>query len=251
MNASFSAGKSTTDSAAGFTTTHWSVVLAAAETAPSGREALEQLCRNYWPPVYAFIRRQGKSPDDARDLTQEFFTQFLEKKRVKLADPERGRFRSFLVAALKNFLTSEWRRDHAKKRGGGQWIMSLDEHRGAETRFLSEPADAGTTPDRAFEKRWALTLLEQTLSRLGQEFTDGGQRAHFDALKVFVWGNPGSVSQADIAARLGITPNAVGVAVHRLRRRLGELLRDEIAHTVASPAEIDDEMRHLMEVVGS
>jgi RNA polymerase sigma factor (sigma-70 family) len=235
-----------------FTTTHWSIVLAAAETAaPGGREALEKLCHTYWPPVYAYIRRRGSNPDDARDLTQEFFAQFLEKKRVELADPERGRFRSFLVTALKNFLLNEWRRGHAKKRGGGQWLLSLDEQRDAETRFMAEPADPATTPDRAFEKRWALTLLDHVLSRLREEFATTGRQEYFDALKVFVWGDPGVVSQAEVAARLGITANALGVAVHRLRHRFGELVRTEIAQTVASPAEIDYELRHLMEVLGS
>lgn len=235
-----------------FTTTHWSMVLAAAETAaPGADEALDKFCRIYWPPVYAYIRRQGRNSDDARDLTQEFFAQFLEKKRVRLADPGRGRFRSFLVASLKNFLTSEWRRGQAEKRGGGQWLLSLDEQRDAETRFMAEPPDPATTPDRAFEKRWALTLLDNVLSQLRGEFAVAGRQEHFDALKVFVWGNPGTLSQGDVAARLGITPSAVGVAVHRLRRRFGELLRDEIALTVASPADIDDELRHLLEVLGS
>ena len=235
-----------------FTTTHWSMILAAAHTAaPGAHEALEKLCRTYWPPVYAYIRGQGRNPDDARDLTQEFFAQFLEKKRVKLADPERGRFRSFLITALKNFLTSEWRRNQAEKRGGGQWLFSLDECRDAETRFMAEPADPATTPDRAFEKGWALTLLDRVLCRLREEFVAAGRREHFDALKTFVWGNPRAVSQTEVAARLGITPNAVSVTVHRMRRRFGELLRNEVAQTVASEPEIDDELRHLMEALGS
>jgi RNA polymerase sigma-70 factor (ECF subfamily) len=227
------------------------MILAAGTTAPGGYEALEKLCRLYWPPVYAYVRREGHNADDARDLTQEFFAQFLAKKRVKLADAERGRFRSFLVASLKNFLTSEWRRGQREKRGGGQWILSLDEQRDAETRLIAEPADPATTPDRAFEKRWTLTLLEHVLSRLRQEFAAAGRQEHFDALKVFVWGDPGTVSQGEVAARLGLTPNAAGVSVHRLRRRFGELLREEIAQTVASPADVDDELRQLTEVLGS
>ncbi len=235
-----------------FNTTQWSVVLAAGETAaPNGREALEQLCRAYWPPVYAFVRRQGRNPDDARDLTQEFFAQFLEKKCVKSADPDRGRFRSFLIASLKNFLVNEWRAAQAEKRGGGQIFISLDEQRDVETRLVAEPADPATTPDRAFERRWALTLLEHVLARLREEFLAAGRQEHFDALKVFVWGDAGADSQGEVAARLGVTPNALGVTVHRLRRRFGELVRAEIAQTVASPAEVDDELRHLMAVLGS
>ena len=235
-----------------FATTHWSVILAAAETAtPGADEAIEELCRAYWPPVYAYIRRQDRNPDDARDLTQEFFAQFLERKRVKLADPTRGRFRSFLIALLKNFLTSEWRRGQAEKRGGGQWIVSLEEQQEIETRLSAEPADPATTPDRAFERRWALILLDQVLARLRGEFAATGRQDHFDALRVFVWGDPGTVSQVEVAARLGITPNLLGVSVHRLRRRFGELLREQIAQTVASRADIDDELRHLMDVLGS
>ena len=235
-----------------FTTTHWSVVLAAADSvAPGGQAALERLCHTYWPAAYAFVRRQGRGPDEALDSTQEFFARFLEQKHVKLADPERGRFRSFLLSALDNFLKSEWRKQQAQKRGGGQWIISLDEQRDAETRFLAEPVDPATTPDRAYEKRWAITMLERVLSRLRGEFVATGRSDHFDALKVFVWGEPGTASQVDVAARLGITPNALGVAVHRLRRRFGELLREEIARTVATPADVDDELRHLIEVLGS
>jgi RNA polymerase sigma-70 factor (ECF subfamily) len=235
-----------------FTTTHWSVVLAAADTAaPGGDEALEKLCHTYWLPIYAYIRRQGRSPDDARDLTQEFFAQFLERKRIKLADPTRGRFRSFLISSLKNFLTGEWRRAQAEKRGGGQWIVSLEQQQEAETRLNAEPADPATTPDHAFEKRWALTLLDQVLSRLRQQFTAQGRREQFDALKVFVWGDAGTDSQADVAARLGITVNALGVTVHRLRRQFGELLREEITQTVATAADVDDELRHLMGVLSS
>ena len=219
--------------------------------APWAHEALEELCRTYWRPVYAFVRRQGHGPDDALDLTQGFFARFLERKQVKLANPDRGRLRSFLLISLKNFLVNEWSRAQAEKRGGGRSFLSLDEQREAETRFLTEPADPAAPPDQAFEKRWALTLLDQALSRLRDESAATGGQEHFEALKVFVWGDQSAVSQVEIAAKVGMTPNALGVAVHRLRRRFGELLREAIAHTVASENEIDVELRHLIEVIGS
>src|SRR3989442_6010586 len=173
-----------------FPATHWSVVLTAADSAaPGTREALEQLCRPYWLPVYGFFRRQGQSPDDALDLTQGFFAQFLERKQINLADRDRGRLRSFLLSSLKNFLVNQWARAQAEKRGGGRSFLSLEEQREAETRFLAEPADPAASPDQAFEKRWALALLDQVLSRLRDEFSATGGQEHFDALKVFVWGD--------------------------------------------------------------
>jgi len=235
-----------------FPATHWSVVATAADSAAPGvHEALEQLCRAYWHPVYFFIRRQGRGRDDALDLTQGFFARFLERKQIKLADPDRGRLRSFLLISLKNFLANDWAHEQAKKRGGGRSFLSLDEQREAETRFLAEPADPAASPDQAFEKRWALTLLDQVLSRLRDESAATVEPDHFDALKVFVWGDQGAVSQVKIAAELGITPNALGVAVHRLRRRFGDLLREAIARTVVGENEIDVELRHLIEVIGS
>ena len=227
------------------------MLTAADSAAPWASEALEQLCRAYWHPVYAFVRRQGYRPDDALDLTQGFFARFLEKKQVKLADPNRGRLRSFLLASLKNYLLNEWSRAQAEKRGGGRLFLSLDEQREAETRFLAEPADPAAPPDQAFEKRWALTLLDQALSRLREESAATCGQEHFDALKAFVWGDQTAVSQVEVAAKLGMTPNALGVAVHRLRRRFGELLREAIARTVASENEVDVELRHLIEVIGS
>jgi len=235
-----------------FPTTHWSVVLAAADSAaPWAPEALEELCRTYWGPVYAFVRRQGYSPDDALDLTQGFFARFLERKQVKLADRDRGRLRSFLLVSLKNFLANEWSRGQAEKRGGGHSFTSLEEQREAETRLSGEPVDPAAPPDQAFEKRWALTLLDQVLSCLRDESAATGGQEHFDALKVFVWGDQTSVSQVEVASRLGMTPNALGVAVHRLRRRFGELLREAIGRTVVSEDEIDVELRHLIAVIGS
>jgi RNA polymerase sigma-70 factor (ECF subfamily) len=227
-------------------------VLGAADSAaPGAPEALEELCHTYWRPVYAFVRRQGHSVDDALDLTQGFFARFLERKQVKLADPDRGRLRSFLLVSVKTFLANDWARAQAEKRGGGCSFLSLDQQREAETHFLAEPADPAAPPDRAFEKEWALTLLDQALSRLRDESAATGGQEQFDALKVFVWGDQTAVSQVEIAARLGITPNALGVSVHRLRRRFGELLRETIARTVVGENEIDVELRHLVEVISS
>jgi len=233
-------------------TTQWNVVLTAAKsTAPFAAEALEQLCRTYWMPVYAFVRRQVYNPDDARDLTQEFFAHLLESKKLKFADPVRGRFRCFLLASLKNFLAGEWRRTQAKKRGGGQLLISLDELREAENDLAAEPVAADTPPDLVFERRWALALLEKVLARMREKYTAAGQKDYFDALKVFVWGEADTHSQAEVAARLGVTPNALGVAVHRLRRQYGKLLREEIAQTVESSEELADELRHLTAVLAS
>jgi RNA polymerase sigma-70 factor (ECF subfamily) len=176
---------------------------------------------------------------------------FLERKQVKLADPDRGRLRSFLLVSVKAFVANDWARAQAEKRGGGHSFLSLDQQREAETHFLAEPADPGAPPDQAFEKQWALTLLEQALSRLRDESAATGGQEHFDALKVFVWGDQTAVSQVEIAARLGMTPNALGVSVHRLRRRFGELLRETIARTVVSENEIDVELRHLIEAISS
>jgi RNA polymerase sigma-70 factor (ECF subfamily) len=227
-------------------------VLAAADSVgPGAPEALEELCRTYWRPVYAFVRRQGHSVDDTLDLTQGFFARFLERKQVKLADPDRGRLRSFLLVSVKTFVANDWARAQAEKRGGGHSFLSLDQQREAETHFLAEPADPGAPPDQAFEKQWALTLLEQALSRLRDESAATSGHEHFDALKVFVWGDQTAVSQVEIAARLGVTPNALGVSVHRLRRRFGELLRETIARTVVGENEIDVELRHLIEVISS
>ena len=235
-----------------FPTTQWGAVLAAGDTAsPGADQALEKLCRTYWRPVYDFVRRQGYGPDDALDLTQEFFAGFLEQKVIKLADPQRGKFRSFFLTALKNFLANQRKRCQREKRGGGRQIFSLDEHQDAESCFRCEPADPGASPDQAFERSWSLTLLAQALANLEQEFSASGRREHFEALKSFVWGDHRAVSQTQLAIQLGMTANAVSVNVHRLRNRFGELLRETIAHTVATDAEIDAELRHLIHVIGA
>jgi len=198
------------------------------------------LCENYWFPVYAFVRRAGHSADDAQDLTQEFFARLLDKHFLADADRNKGRFRTFLLTAVKRFLANEHDRIHAKKRGGGQTILSLE---GLEVRYCREPADR-LTPERIFERQWALTLLDQVLARLQAEMTAGGKAALFDALKDHLTGSE-AVGYRVTATRLGMTEGAVKVAAHRLRLRYRELLREEIAQTVASPAEIEEEVRYL------
>lgn len=227
-----------------FTTTHWSLVLAAARTEDAhGREALASLCQVYWYPLYAFVRRQGHGPHDAQDLTQEFFMRLLEKDYLGDVDRSKGKFRSFLLAALKHFLSKEWARAKALKRGGGHILVPL-EPLFAEERYRREPED-NATPERLFERRWALTLLDHVLTRLSEEYETKGRRALFDELQGCLTGDRDLLPYAALAAKLGMTEGAVKVAVHRLRQRYRGVLRDEIARTVTDPAEIDDEIRQL------
>jgi RNA polymerase sigma-70 factor (ECF subfamily) len=228
-----------------FSPTHWSVVLAAAGRADSthARDALEKLCRNYWLPIYVFVRRQGHSPHDAQDLTQEFFARLLEKNYLAGVQREKGRFRSFLLASVKHFLANEWDKANAQKRGGGQVPISIDATL-AESSFCIEPTDA-LTAEKIYERRWVLALLEQVLRRLREEYTRDGKEKQFEQLKPTLTEASRSVPYAEIATRLGASEGAVKVAVHRLRHRYRELLRAEIADTVASPGEIDDEIRNL------
>jgi RNA polymerase sigma-70 factor (ECF subfamily) len=237
-------------SAAGqFTTTRWSVVLAAGTEDTRGREALARLCQVYWYPLYAFVRRQGHSPHDAQDLTQAFFLRLLEKTYLADVERSKGKFRSFLLAALKHFLSNEWARAKTLKRGGGQTIVSLDIGSG-EDRYCREPQD-NATPERLFERRWALTLLDQVLTRLSDEYAATGKRATFDQLQGCLTGDSDAQAYTELAARLGMTEGAVKVAVHRLRRRYRAMLREEIAQTVADPTEIDDEIRQLFSALGN
>ena len=232
----------------GFTTTHWSVVLSARDRAcAEGQAALEELCRKYWYPLYGYVRRQGRNVEEAQDLTQEFFARLFRKEYLRHADPARGRFRTFLLTALKRFLINDWEQGRAGRRGGGRPAISWDP-RETETRFLGEPADA-STPETAFERQWAMTLLEEVLARLGEEFAARGQAERFERLKLLLWGEKDSPPYADVAAELGLSEGALKVAVHRMRQRYRELLRAEVADTVASPEEVDDELRHLIAVV--
>ncbi len=227
-----------------FTTTHWSVVLEAQGESPAAQEALEKLCRTYWRPIYSFIRRQGIRPEEAEDLTQGFFALLLERRDLNAVRKERGRLRSYLLVSLKNFLADERRRAMAIKRGKGQRLIPFDELRADEM----EPTDP-LTAERIYERRWASTVLEQVLSRLKDEYATAGNATLFTSLKQLLPDEPGSPSQADIAARLGMTENAVRQAFHRFRHRYQVLLREEIAHTVATPGDIEDELRHLISVV--
>jgi RNA polymerase sigma factor (sigma-70 family) len=230
-----------------FTTTHWSVVLDAQSESPAAQEALEKLCRIYWRPIYSFVRRQGVGPEEAEDLTQGFFADLLERKSLSAVRKEKGRLRSYLLGALKYFLADERRRAMAIKRGKGQRFIPLEELR-SHDRIEMEPADP-VTAERIYERRWAMTVLERVLSRLKNEFAAAGNARLFDSLKQLLPDEPGAPSQADIAAQLGMTENAVRQAFHRFRQRCQLLLREEIAHTVATPADIEDELRHLIAVI--
>ncbi len=232
-----------------FGTTHWSQVLRAAQPdSTETYEALTRLCQTYWYPLYAFVRRQGQSPEDAQDLVQGFFARLLEKGYLKEANPEKGKFRSFLLIALRRFMANEWDRARRLKRGGGCEIISLDQPE-TEQRYASEPVD-DRSPEKAYDRLWALTLLEQVLDRLEAEFAATGKAAFFDELKLYLNGENGQSTYAEVADRLGMTVAAVKVAVHRLRQRYRELLRLEIAHTVATPEAIDDEIRELFAAIG-
>ena len=225
-----------------FHTTRWSMVLHARGDSAGAQASLAQLCEAYWYPLYAFVRRQGTGGDDAQDLTQEFFARLLEKGWLGDVERERGRFRSFLLAAMKHFLANEWDRSRAKKRGGGAAMLALDAM-SAETRYRHEPADTQTA-EKFFDRGWALTLLDQVLARLRGEMTAAGRIADFEALKFCLTGE--KTAYAEVARTLGMTEGAVKVAVHRLREPYRALLRAEIAETVATADEVDDEMRHLL-----
>jgi RNA polymerase sigma factor (sigma-70 family) len=240
-------GGSTQSGGVAFATTHWSVVLEAQGESPAAQEALEKLCRVYWRPIYAFVRRQGVGAEEAKDVTQGFFAQLLERRSLSAVRKEKGRLRSYLLGALKYFLADEQRRAMAIKRGSGLRPISLEELR-ADERIEMEPADP-VTAEMIYERRWALTVLEQVLGRLKNEYRTAGNAALFDSLKELLPDEPGSPSQAEIAARLGMTENAVRQAFYRFRQRYQSLLREEIAHTVATPADIEDELRHLIAVL--
>ncbi len=227
-----------------FASTRWTVVLSAGDpSSPQAAIALETLCRAYWYPLYAYIRRLGHSPEDAQDLTQGFFAQLLERNLVAKADPERGRFRSFLLASLKRFLAHEWEKAGARKRGGHARVIPLDLDT-AETRCVRVAAP-GDTPDQAFDHQWALALLDVVLSRLRKEYTDSGRDELFVGLKETLSGGRSEIPYRELAGRLGLSEGALKVAAHRLRRRYRELLREEIANTVAGPEEVEEELRHL------
>jgi DNA-directed RNA polymerase specialized sigma24 family protein len=223
------------------------VVLEAQGQSPAAQEALEKLCRTYWRPVYGFIGRQGTKAEEAEDLTQGFFSLLLERRDFDAVRKEKGRLRSYLLTALKHFLASEQRRAMTVKRGKGQQVIPLEELR-ANERVEMEPADH-LSADRLYERRWALTLMEQVLRRLKDEYCAAGNAAVFDSLKQLLPDELGAPSRAEIASQLGMTDNALRQAFHRFRQRYQLLLREEIGHTVAVASDVEDELRHLISVL--
>jgi RNA polymerase sigma factor (sigma-70 family) len=227
-----------------FLTTHWSVVIAAqGGDSRAAQSALEILCRAYWYPLYAYVRRCGQSPHNAQDLTQEFFCRLLEKRWLDAADREKGRLRTFLIVALKHFMAKEWRHASAQRRGGAHLHVPLDTAL-AEDRYASETCSS-LTADRLFDRQWALTLLDLTLERLQAEFARLGKAGDFEALKTCLMAERGALDYAAVAARLGSSEGAARVAVHRLRKRFREIYREELAQTLADETELDGELRHL------
>jgi RNA polymerase sigma-70 factor (ECF subfamily) len=231
-----------------FRTTQWSLVLnAGSEDSRVAAAALEQLSRRYWYPLYACVRRSGYSHDDAADLTQSFFVKVVERSAFTGLEPGVARFRSFLLTALKHFVINEWASANRLKRGGGRQIVSLDVS--ADELYQSEPAD-NASPDKLFEKRWALSVVEMVLSRLRAEFVASERPELFDALKPALSGDRLEKPYAEVALSFGLSESAVKVAVHRLRKRFGELLRAEVAETVQDEKDVDDELRHLITAMG-
>ncbi len=233
--------------AAAFATTHWSLVLTAQGRSPAADEALEKLCRTYWWPLYGFVRRDGYTPEEAQDLTQSFFARLLERRDLETVRQEKGRLRSYLLASIRNFLSKARDRELTIKRGEGRPLISLNDLLARE-RADQEPAHK-LSADRIYERRWALTLLEQVLVRLGGEYKAAGKLPLFDRLKDLLAGESGQLSQAEIAIEMRMTENAVKQAFHRLRHRYRQLLYEEIAHTVAAPEDIADELQHLIAVL--
>ena len=233
-----------------FVTTRWSQVLKAARNdSTRASSALATLCSNYWYPLYSYVRRRGYSPDDAKDLTQEFFARLLEQRWLAQADPARGRFRTFLLTAMSHFLANEWDKAKAAKRGGNVQILSLQLDT-AETRYTREPIDS-FTPDQAYERRWAFTVLDRVTEQLKHEYVTDGKADTFELLKPCLLGEGTAEPYAGIAQKLRLSESAVKVLVHRLRKRYRHLLREEIANTLANPDGVDEEMRHLFSILTS
>jgi RNA polymerase sigma factor (sigma-70 family) len=233
-----------------FATTHWTVVLAAGKRqTPQSDRALEELCQTYWFPLYAYVRRRGHNKPDAEDLVQAFFARLLEKNFFANLDGEKGKFRAFLLAVLKHFLANEWDKSQAQKRGGGEIHLSLD-WQTADTKFqvatTNEPS-----PDKAFDREWALALLAKVIERLQKECETDGKVKLFEQLKVFLMAGKSESAQSETAKILGMEEGAVRVAIHRLRKRYRQLLRDEISQTLTDPAQVDEEMRALFGAFGS
>ncbi len=233
---------------ADFGATHWSVVLTAGEgSSVTSDAAMERLCQAYWFPLYAYVRRKGYAVPEAQDLTQEFFARLLQHRWVAKADPRKGKFRSYLLTAMDHFLTNDWRRAHTFKRGGGRQLVSLDDT--AETRYSSASADH-LTPEKLYQRRWALDLFDRALRRLQAEYACAGKTGLYSNLREFLSAEPEVGDYERVAGHLELTRGAVAAAVCRLRQRYRELVRDEVAHTVASPAEVEDEVRSLLAALG-
>jgi RNA polymerase sigma factor (sigma-70 family) len=231
-----------------FATTHWSVILAAADTAaPNAANALENLCLAYWYPLYAYVRRRGHPPHDAQDFTQEFFARLLTRNFLAGVAAEKGKFRSFLLGAMKHFLADERDKAQAQKRGGGKTFVSLDAATGEE-RYALEPVDS-MDPEKLFERRWALAVLETARARLQEEFVESGKSALYQRLKAIETGDSDALPYAQVAAEHGLGESAVKSAVSRMRQRYRELVRAEVANTVGSPFEVDEELRYLIRVI--
>ncbi len=247
MNKHTDSRKSEPAGADRFGTTHWSMVQAAAGSSPDSREALAALCRDYWYPLYAYVRRRTGDLHEAQDLIQEFFSRMLQKNTIAVANPQRGRFRTFLLASLRNFLTNEWNKAQAQKRGGGRAVIPFD-FTSSESRYAAEPADQ-LTAEKLYDRQWAETLLDHVLARLRDEFVRAGKLPQFEQLKGFLAGGEKG-GYAAAARRLGISEGAAMVAASRLRRRYRQLLQGEIAQTVAGPEEVQDEIRSLFASLG-
>jgi len=232
-----------------FVTTRWSVVMTARDKgSPESEAALQSLCQGYWHPLYAFVRRLGNSPHDAQDLTQEFFARLLEKNWLGAVERKRGRFRTFLIMALKRFLANEWDKSRSAKRGGGQALVPLDTDL-AEERYLADPSPA-LSADHLYERRWALTLLDQAMARLRAEYEGDGRGQDFDRLKKYLTAERGAIPYAEIAGEIGASEGAARVAVHRLRKRFREVFRATVADTVSNAEDVDAEVRYVIEVLG-
>jgi RNA polymerase sigma factor (sigma-70 family) len=247
----------TTRAPAVFVTTQWTRVLEARGDSPEAQAALGDLCTDYYRPVLAFIQRSGRDEDAARDLAQEFFAQLLARRGLDTVEPERGRFRSFLLGAVKHFLADQQDRARAVKRGGGNTPLSLDAHPGDTTHGaggmhsapLQVPDPAAPVPDAFFDRQWALTILDRALAALAAEHQADGKAAQFEALKPWLTGDTEQLSQAEVARHLDVNEGAVKVAIHRLRKRFRELVKAEIAQTVGSGADIQAELNYLLEVL--
>jgi RNA polymerase sigma-70 factor (ECF subfamily) len=237
----------------GFVSTQWSVVVAAqSRHTAAGAAAMATLCSRYWRPLYGYVRRRGFSREDAQDLTQTYFLRLLEKNFLDEVDAQRGKFRSFLLASFKHFLSNEWDKGNAAKRGGGVEFLGLDEVAGAEDHYARNSLATAMTPEQIYERSWATTVLARATAGLASEFAAAGKSGIFDALKVFLTGDSHGVKYARIAESIGMSEGAARVAVHRLRDRFRALLRTEIAQTLANPADprgVDEELRYLLTVL--